>query len=454
MNRHTAINILLALWCFLVAVTEESAGAVEGLSRGHQLLLQHGLQLQASCPHTPVTFDRATWAASNFTTVFLWGSGQKCLPLGNTPWADSLPECNDLPRDWYPELSSLVCFQQGDEQDVVSPARRVELKARMAAFRSKYPNVIQYTNQFGSQASAEQLQAYMKDCQPDMLCFDYYPFDGKATVIGGSPTGLYGYMEEYRKCGRAGNDGTGAQPIPVAFWTNDFRSESEARLNSFIGWAFGCKAMILFTYTGGAMFAKDSSTTDPTLHFHQLAETNRQSRNLGPSLVRLISTDVRMKMGLHREKNGRDVQNAVPGGVQQWIATASPHVKDVTVTNLGSKNNGLAGDVILGFFKPLHPSFTSTGHSDDVYFMVVNGLSDAEGSAADCRQRIHLAFDFGASRVTNLLRRSRDTGQIETVNLIHTGVGSRYCLDVSLDGGTGDLFKFNNGGPFVTQSPK
>jgi hypothetical protein len=459
MKRHAvAVSSALALWSVLAGTAAEPALAAEGLSRGHTLLLQHGLQLQASCPRTPVIFDLANWKASNFTTVFLWGSGQTCVQIGNIPWADSLPECDDIPRDWHPKLPSLVCFQQGDEQDVVSPTRRTELSARMASFRNKHPNVIQYTNQFGSQAGASPLQAYMKDCRPDMLCFDYYPFDGKAILPGGSPTALYKYLEEYRKCGLAGNDGTGAQPIPVAFWTNSFRAESEARLNSFSGWAFGCKVMLLFTYTGGGLFSDDRNTAKPTPCFYQLAETNRQSRNLGPSLVRLISTDVRMKMGIHREKNAAgglsDVRNALPDGVRQWNATASPYLKDVAATNLGRKNNALAGDVILGFFKPLDSSFTNAGHANDTYFMIANGLSDATGTAADCRQKIHLAFDFGTSGITNLLRCSRDTGKIETVNLVHAGAGSRYSLDLHLDGGTGDLLKFNNGGLFVTKSPR
>jgi hypothetical protein len=43
---------------------------------------------------------------------------------------------------------------------------------------------------------------------------------------------------------------------------------------------------------------------------------------------------------------------------------------------------------------------------------------------------------------------SRDTGFVETVNLTSDG-SSLYHLDLVLDGGTGDLFKFNNGGTFV-----
>ena len=52
-----------------------------------------------------------------------------------------------------------------------------------------------------------------------------------------------------------------------------------------------------------------------------------------------------------------------------------PYLTGISTTNLGSRNNGLPGDVIVGTFKPLDASFTNDGHADDTYFMIVNGLS-------------------------------------------------------------------------------
>lgn len=462
MTRHPVItSIWLALWCVLGGIAADSAWAVQGLSKGHNLLVQHGLQLQASCDEGPAHFYAEDWGPSNFTTRFLLGGGQYGYDI-DTPWAGSPPYVNnDIPSDWYvnrlghDQSSSLLGVQHGDEQDIFNQGEQATLIARMAMLRTVHPNVIQYTNQRADQVmywNPSAMPAYMKNCRPDMLCFDYYPFDGSTTWPGGSPTTFYSCLETYRNYGLAGNDGTGAQPIPTAFWTNSFRSESEVRLNSFSGWAFGYKEMLRFNYTGSDLF--DHGTHAPTEKFHQLAETNRQSLNLGPAIVGLLSTDVRMKMGKHRENWGGyfyDAENQVPEGVQEMTTTAHIYLDSVTATNLGSKNNGLAGDVIVGFFKPLDASFTNVGHADDTYFMIVNGLSDATGSAADCRQKIHLSFDFGSSGITSLLRRSRDTGLIETVALTHDGVGSYYSLDLYLDGGVGDLFKFNNGGRFVPE---
>lgn len=70
------------------------------------------------------------------------------------------------------------------------------------------------------------------------------------------------------------------------------------------------------------------------------------------------------------------------------------------------------------------------------------------GTPAQTIQSIRIDFDFGSSGITSLQRLSRDTCFVETVNLTSDG-RSLYHLDLVLDGGAGDLFKFNNGGTFV-----
>ena len=274
-------------------------------------------------------------------------------------------------------------------------------------------------------------------------------------------------LEVYRTLGLEGNDGTGTQPIPTGLWTQVYirpssghvPSESELRLNHFSAWAFGFKLTNAFFYNHRGsgfkplMFEDDGWTYDPnaarTPQFDQVAETNRQSLNLGPALVRLISTDVQMKMGRHMD--GGVVTNELPVGVSSWDFAAGDYITNIEATNLGSKNDGLEGDVIVGYFKPLDASFTDPGYEEDIYFMILNGLSDGTGLASDCSQQIRLDFDFLASGIDSLLRLSRYTGLVEEVALTSRG-GSRYYLDLFLEGGTGDLFKFNNGGTFVSET--
>ena len=229
-------------------------------------------------------------------------------------------------------------------------------------------------------------------------------------------------------------------------------SESEIRLNSFAGWAFGCKLSANFLYqcrdvSCETVLFTGNGTSNPTPQFYQLAETNRISQNLGPALVRLISTDARMKMGEHMY-NQSAVTNVLPDGVSAWDSSADPYITSISCINQGTKNDGLDGDIVVGYFKPLDASLTNEGHDDDTYFMVVNGLTAPDGSAFDCQQFVHLEFDFGSSGIDSLLKLNRSTGEVEEVALNHID-GSQYSYNMWLNGGTGDLFKFDNGGAFV-----
>ena len=373
------------------------------------------------------------------------------------PWSRLAADGSfDINSAEIPYASTLVDYQLKDEQDITNPSEVAYLTAAMEWFHIKHPNVMTFTNQFGTEFSTTQLRTYMQQVKPDMLMMDSFPYPFNGNVPGGSPTLFYQDLQKYRQLSLAGNDGTGAQPIPFGTWlqtydTGHVVSGSEIRLNQFGAWAFGATFADAYVYDDegtaikSVLFSGGGQNTT-THQFTQIAETNRQSRNLGPALVRLMSTDVRMIVGQH----SGNVPNTSPAGVSSWGSGADPYITNITVTNPGTKNNGLAGDVIVGYFKPLDPSFTNSGHANDIYFMIVNGLSDATGEAADCRQLIRLDFNFGTSGITDLLRLSRDTGAVEEVGLVHTS-GSLYYLDLYLDGGTGDLFKFNNGGMFVPE---
>src|SRR5688500_7988851 len=91
-----------------------------------------------------------------------------------------------------------------------------------------------------------------------------------------------------------------------------------------------------------------------------------------------------------------------------------------------------------------------TYHVNQIYLMVVNGLSDPAGSAADCLQEIKLNFAFpaGISAVDHL---DPLTGLLQTVAL--PLVSGRRQLALNLIGGDGALFKFSNGAPFVGVTP-
>ena len=470
MGRRTSIGALTLL--VLVVLVSFPIAAGEGLSRGHRVLLKRGLQLQAMTFVSQTGyFDPVRWAESNFTTIDFCGSPYpvSLMPPGTEtmPWSRYMYYDTDITEAEYPYAANLVRLQLRDEQNIADEAELALMAPAMTALQAKYPSAMIHTNQSGDTGTyqsftTEQLRTYMRRIKPDMLMFDKYPFAGYDA--GGAPLSYYQTLEKYRKLGLAGNDGTGAQPIPVGTYTQTFTydgvrnhivSESEVRLNNFAAWAFGCKLVCSFFYENRrnspslpVMFAGDG-TENPTPVFYHVAETNRQSLNLGLALVRLKCHRVAMKMGRYHY-NDRSVYNEVPVGVTAWGSSQDPYIAGITATNIGSLNHGLEGDVIVGYFQPLDPSFADRGHAEDLYFMVVNALSNPTGSAAECRQLVHLDFDFSNSNVRGLLQLSRETGEVERVALVDKG-GSLYGLDLKLDGGTGDLFKFDNGAAFVSK---
>lgn len=72
-----------------------------------------------------------------------------------------------------------------------------------------------------------------------------------------------------------------------------------------------------------------------------------------------------------------------------------------------------------------------------------------DGSGPNTRQRITVDFDFGGSGVTSLQRLNRTTGALDILDgLQHLG-GTRYSYILELDGGKGEIFKYNTGAPFI-----
>jgi hypothetical protein len=119
------------------------------------------------------------------------------------------------------------------------------------------------------------------------------------------------------------------------------------------------------------------------------------------------------------------------------------------VTNKASvKNNGLPGEVIVAWFRPLDESFDGPNYTNELYFMVVNALTATNGTAADCMQEIKM--NFIASVPAAVVMLDPETGQLQTNTMpIIPSSGGRRQLVLDLNGGDAALFKFADGAPFV-----
>jgi hypothetical protein len=475
------------------------------MDRGHYLLLCRGLQIEGLVfpetwfPTEWVGFNVARFVGADFTTVNFvredsrWPSllgppadGVQWSRIGG-PVRDTLPFVPSTTE--FPYLGNMARVQLGDEQTLAdqdaAPNDPATIAAVLADTRRSFPNLINGLNQSGvhinepnwSNYFQNRMRNYMATSQPDMLMFDSYLYVWGG-FRGGSPKEIYEHWQRFRQLGLAGNDGTGTTPIPYAlylqyFAPNDYvMSDSETRLNQFAAWLFGYTFVSAFTYDNIYGSGEDSlrtflftgsGDTNPTPLFHAVAETNRQSRNLGASLVRLISTDVRIAVGQHYDSPTEAVlSNAIPAGVPVWSPAAHPHLTTINATNLGIHNleaqgMPLKGDVLVGFFKPLHESFDGPDFQNQDYFMILNGLAWSGASVAETRQSITVDFDFGGSGINGLQRLRRNDGQVEPISVggsysdltwTRTGAAT-YQLTLTLDGGTADLFKFDTGAPFV-----
>ena len=75
------------------------------------------------------------------------------------------------------------------------------------------------------------------------------------------------------------------------------------------------------------------------------------------------------------------------------------------------------------------------------YFMVVNLVHGLAMSKMDGVRTVRLTFDRSVQKIERL---NRLTGLVETLRT-RAGKGGSRILDVQLEGGTGDLFKWANG---------
>ncbi len=437
--------------------------ATLGLDRGHKLLLKYGLQIQAII-FMDYGFDLNRWAQSNFTSVNLWDRNVDMSNLGDPPgipWG-RIGNYNYVRSNEEPYASNFISVQHGDEQEGYNENWIQDAKTALATLRSNIPQAISYTNQrmdAPDRQGYDIMREYMEEAEPDMLSLGIYIF--RCDAWDRDYDDMYRRLQFYRILALEGHDGTGQRPIPQSYipqlwWDNtsgctvpshpfEIPSDSELRSQLFAAWTMGLKYVNYFVYNDPyypsfihpALFEGDGDA-NPRPQFYYQAETNRQSLNLGPAIVRLVSTDLRMI----------EADQPRPGNIQPWTPDADPYITSISATNLGTVNNGQPGHLLIGYFKPLHEALDGPQYQDQIYFMIYNGLTGADALVSETRQQIDIGFSFGDSGIDSLQRRSRDTGQVELVPLQHME-GSVYKLELVLPGGTADLFKFNTGAPFI-----
>jgi hypothetical protein len=239
--------------------------------------------------------------------------------------------------------------------------------------------------------------------------------------------------------------------------------------------AFNAKYFTDFTYNSGAssLFtnafggAGDSFTNANGL-YGEITDINKRARNLGRALTRLTAINTEAFTGyttsilILRGKDASGNPTPVPIGFKDQTSTNTywqQNLNDIFlvrwgVTNIAHiKNNGYPGDVIVAWLKVLDEALDGTNYNSQIYYMVVNCLTDPTGTAADCKQRINL--DFSNPPQTSAVLLDPVSGLLQTNSLTFVPPGN-YRLTLDLNGGDAALFKLQTGAPFagfVTPSP-
>ncbi len=469
----------------------------DDLSRGSYLLLNKPFQIEAmGFPHrfddvtnttSKIQWDLETYKTSNYTShiVGIWDLDWWPVGAGDVPWSRLLEEGQDgnpveLNALELSKFHNIVRIQW--EDDNLNPSD-AHLVAKAKTWFETHLADPTYDDKILSidlppyNYTPAELDYMLGVLDPDLIMWNRYPQEWSETLhYRQVEYGWYAMLIYNRNVGLLGNDRTWTKPVPTGAYIQAIRNgyansmpHSRMRYNNFLSLLFGAKYLSTFLYTSWPSWhAEEHPTGDrdpnldpdasglvsmlfddkypfaPTAEFYVQAEINRQVSNIGDALLRLQTSGVRFIRATNIEVNVQS--DGFAGGINDWDYGTRPDtlLTDVTVTRTGFPETQ---DVWVGFFKPIHHTIDGSGTADENYFMLVNGCWDTNGTITE--QTIRLDFDFGGdTSINSLLRISRLSGEIEVVPLTLIS-GNTYYLDLVLDGGEGDLFKYNNGISFL-----
>lgn len=195
-------------------------------------------------------------------------------------------------------------------------------------------------------------------------------------------------------------------------------TESEFRAEAFAKLSAGAKGLIYFRFQNNPL-TEDEALIDPDGNssplYTPVASANQEILNLGKSLRHLTSTDWRFLSG---------GVSTTPAEMSAWNASAGNGLIDAI--SIGGPSLSRK-DGLVGYF---------TDDDGDDYFMLANTYHGDSLDAAAAAVSFTITFD---SAVDTIWRLNRLTGLVEQINLTNS------ILNLTLPGGTGDLFKFGDG---------
>lgn len=409
-----------------------------------------------------------------------WGIAK--APAGGNGIQDAGEPHEYIPEAMRPYQSRFIDAQYGDE----GPYSDAEVEAFSRWFefsREAYPQALTHSNQNNDStwAQLENFRHYVRTAKPDLVSFDHYYWGGGDVFGSHGPAawdatnhllGLAVWRTQ-RQVALEGLTGDGSEPILFGQYLDAFDhngSQSQKALVTSLSLASGMKWLSLFRmeinrYDGNSFFDIDGA---PTRAYWEICDILHRARTLGAYLAPLTNDWIAVQPGSHLE-DGEAVTNTVPRGyrtdsVEESLPALSEYgIARIDVTNTGTVNDGLPGDIAIGFFTPL-PGLTGAqaeeyfGAEDPRAFMVVNGLI---GTAELPSTKKLVRYDEGQHWQTEqevtlvlipppgseLMRVDQMTGEAEQVEITRTPVGEsgkghehELSITVRIGGGQSELY--------------
>ena len=345
--------------------------------------------------------------------AFLWSLGDQYLRTFRDAYAASAPTIimrGDEPhRDKFTQWSTQTKF-----------------------IRNHYPEYLVFTNANPSTANsgdATYMQDFVDAVKPDVLMSDRYPLSNNGTTDFGY---YFDILSEMRKVGVSNN-------LPLWMWIQSetwvpdyiaingrLPSETDLRMLMFSAMSFGFTGFNFLSYAHWIVPALINPDGTKTHVYQSAVNTNPEVLSLLYILRFAKSNGIFYVPG--QAGNTVPTYNG-PIDLDVWSDGADPdsHILDVSIDENATLINGL-----IGFF---------TADNGEEYFMNCNLFSGPGLTPVDAEVTFRVQFD---ASVSSLLRINRLTGDQEVVSLT-----SNELVDV-LPGGTGNLYKYNNGVDFVT----
>ena len=334
----------------------------------------------------------------------------------------------------------------GDEPSDKDPEEIAEIAGLAAWVRETYPDTITFTNLSITKCEHD---AYIRACHPDLFSFDHYPLqrDGAThdnylyDLAWGRQTAMrhrlpyWIYLQSYGR----------VEDTPSYAYRNP--DEADIRFLVFTFLAHGGTGIQWFMYYGyeESMVVDarvpDTGRTPAEKHTYEASYATRAwfaIRDVAPEVQALS----RVMLNLRPTGEVGYVGNGL-----LWDHEAPAYSKGPVVPFRSERFTGHGALRSIEFLDDANLG-AMVGLFDDAageaYFMVVNLQHGANMSKMDGLKTLRLVFDPAVEQIERLNRLS---GRVEVLGT--TADADRRTLDVRLEGGTGDLFKWSNGKPWA-----